>query len=648
MTNYKLSYDWTKTLQIARTFKIPVIDWEIESVEDDFMVPEPPSLSGIIASTTNKSSSSNTTTTKEENYIIDDISSLSTISDIKVSNPPRKHTYGKERVERKGNIYDKLYNACLKGQINIISDILKKCTQTLALDEDGQTPLYAACVGDHPEVAKLLIDAGYEVNHQDNNGKTPLHAAFENHAPDLAKIIITQFHANTDIRDKQNFTPLHTAIDRGYYSYSQQLAQFLCQDVGTEVSWIQLQAACFEENTKYMKFLLDAKTNVNHNSSAGHTPLHIAVTKSNINIITLLLDQNVDINDKAIDGKIPLHIAVENGEETIIQTLLAQKADTNLKDTFGNTSLHLAVQLKKQETNSRLVKSEVSYQSPFPATYSTCSAQAVQAIIEHGADVNAVNNKGQTALFIACSDGQENFVKILLDAGTDPNITDKSKDSSLHSAIYGHCSIESLNELISHGAHVDAVNDIGETPLLTACKAGQTESVSLLLKLKADLSIANIDGYTSLHFAAVADCSADTVLQIIEYGADVNAVDKRNRTALLLSCLNVNSCSIVKILLAAGADPIIADDEGFSCLHAAIYGHCSKETLQALIDHGADIDAKKEDGTNALLSACTKGQSESVRFLLEAGADVNITSPDGNTSLHFAVYGRVAMKRCRK
>ena len=634
--NYKLSYDWAKTLQIARAFKIPDIDWEIDSVEDGFMVPEPPSLSGIIDTITSKSSSSKTTTNKEENYIIDDMSSLSNISDVKVSNPPSKHTYGKERVERKGNIYDKLYNACLKGQISIINDILKKCTETLIPDEDGQTPLYAACVGDHPEVVNLLIDSGYDVNHQDKDGKTPLHAAFENHAPELAQTIITQFHANTAMRDAQNYTPLHTAINRGYYSYSQQLAQFLCQDVGTEVSWIQLQAACFQGNTKYVKFLLDAKTNVNHNSSAGHAPLHIAIKKSNMNIITLLLDQNVDINDRAIDGKTPLHMAVENGDETIIQTLLAQKADANLKDAFGNTCLHLAVQLK-QKTRQRLVKSEASSQSPFAAPYSTCSAQAVQSIIEHSTDVNAVNNQGETALWFACFDGQGIFVKILLDAGADPNITDKAKDSCLHSTIRSYCSIDTVTEIIHHSADIDAVNDIGETPLLVACNTGQTEIVRLLLKLKANPTIANVDGDTSLH--AAVDCNTETLQEIIDHVADVNVVNKKGRTALLLSCFNGHMDSVT-VLLEAGADPTIADEEGLSCLQAAIYGNSSKDTLQSLIDRGAHIDARKGNGSNALLSACGTGQLESVRFLLEAGADVFIVNNDGTTSLLAAVHGR--------
>ena len=215
--------------------------------------------------------------------------------------------------------------------------------------------MFAACIGNHPETIMLLINCGYDINQQDNDGKTPLHIVFENHEPDLAETLITQFTADIVVRDKHNWTPLHTAIDRGFFSYSQQLSQFLHQDVDSEVKWIQLHAACFNDNVQGVQTLLDAKTDVNHASAAGHTPLHIAVAKSNTDLVSYLLDQNVDVNCKNTNGQTPLHIAVDKGEENIIHQLLKKKADPSLKDVLGNTSLHLAVQMK-QEMKPGLLK----------------------------------------------------------------------------------------------------------------------------------------------------------------------------------------------------------------------------------------------------------------------------------------------------
>ena len=643
--NDNLMYDWEdcETRKVVKAF--PISDYETDYDQSSIeypLVPEP-SISGIGDSSI-IIPQQGTISDVEENFIEDDMSSLSNISEIQVSKPPKKHEFGKERAEREGNIYDRLYNVCLKGELSTLNDILEKHS-TLMQDEDGQTALYAACIGDHREIIKRLIDFGYDVNHQDKEGKTPLHITFENHAPELAQILITEFKANTEIRDKQNWTPLHTAIDRGYSYYSCEFSQrFLHQDVDNEVSWIQLHAASFNENKQDVQFLLDSGTDVNHVSSAGHTPLHIAVTKSNIDLVALLLDHNVNINSVTTDGKTPLHIAVDKVDEDIIQKLLSQSADPRLKDALGNTSLHLAVQVK-QETRSKFVKKGVSYTISYPTSYRKCSVQTVEAIIEHGADVNAMNNRGQTALWFACVDGQDSVVKIRLDREAEPNIADKHQDSCLHAAIHGRCSTETIQKIVDHGAHVNAVNKDGATPLLLACSAAHEGAVRLLLKVKADTNIADGDGDTTLHAATY--CSEETLQAVIDYGAHVNAVNKRGRTSLLLSCF-YRQMDSVKVLLEAGADPTIADEEGFSCLHAAIDGRCSTDILQALIHHGAHIDAARKDGTNAFLRACTTGQSESVNFLVEAGADVNITKPDGNTCLHIAVKGRCSKEALQK
>ena len=642
----ELSYDWgtDEVLQMAKAYRISS-DEESEDGyrSDDFLVPEPPSVSGIMEGTS-YTSSSKMTTDVEENYIVDDMSSLTNITDIEVSNAPQEHEFVKERVERRGNIYDKLYNACLKGEVSIVKAFLETYHGTFLPDEDGQTPLYAACLGNHSEIIKLLISFGYDVNHQDNEGKTPLHRTFENHNPDFAQILITQFSANTEVRDVQNWTPLHTAIDRGYFNYSDDLnCKFFDTDIGTDVTWIQLHAACFKGRTQDVQVLLDSNTDINHVSSAGYTPLHIAVTTNNSDLVTLLVDQNADVNSMTSRRQTPLHIAAENCNDSIIQKLLTIKADVNLKDELGNTSLHLSVQL-----NQRLKLQKVGARADTDDTgFQTCSIQTIEALIDHGAEVNAVNNISRTALWFACCEGQDAFAKILLHAGANPNITDKYGDSSLHSAVTGYCSKETLEELIDHGAHVNTANDNGDTAILLAACRAQREIVRLLLIAKADPNIADANGDACLHGAVDVECSGEILQDLIAYGADVNAVNKSGRTPLLLSCF-FGQMDSVNVLLAAGADPTISDKEDFSCLHAAVDGWCSKDTLQALINQGAHIDAKRKDGTTALLSACRTGQSTSVVFLLDSGADVKIERSDGNTCLHLAVHRPCTKDAIRK
>ena len=319
----ELSYDWEtdETLRMAKAYRISSDEeGSDDNTSDKFLVPEPPSISGIMEGTSYISSSKRTTTV-EENYIMDDMSSLTDISETKVSNAPQMHEFAKERVEREGNIYDKLCNACLKGQVSIVKCILKTHNGILTLtpDEHGQTPVYAACLGNHTDIIEVLISFGFDVNHQDKEGKTPLHRTFENNDPDFAKILITQFCANTEVRDAQNWTPLHTAIDRGYFNYSHDLnCKYFHEDVGTEVTWLQLHAACFKGKKQDVQVLLDSNTDINHVSSAGYTPLHIAVTKNNTDLVTLLVDQNADVNSMTSRRQTPLHIAAENCNDSII------------------------------------------------------------------------------------------------------------------------------------------------------------------------------------------------------------------------------------------------------------------------------------------------------------------------------------------
>ena len=164
-----------------------------------------------------------------------------------------------------------------------------------------------------------------------------------------------------------------------------------------------------------------------------------------------------------------------------------------------------------------------------------------------------------------------------------------------------------VHNIISNGAQVNAVNNIGETPLLTACSAAQRQLVSLLLKSKAGPNIVNVEGHGSLHKAVDADCCRETLQEIIRHGADVNAKDKRGRTALLLSCF-YRQVDSLKMLIEAGANPTINDEEGFSCIHAPVDGRCSTDVLQKLIDHGAHVNAKRKDGTTALMRACRTRQ----------------------------------------
>ena len=212
-------------------------------------------------------------------------------------------------------------------------------------------------------------------------------------------------------------------------------------------------------------------------------------------------------------------------------------------------------------------------------------------------------------------------------AGANPNLPDRDGDTVLHKAINKGCSIETVQVIVGHGAHLDVVNKEGAAPLLLACRKAQNECIKLLLEVGADATISDGDGNTCLHKAVDKQCDKDTVHALVDHGAPANAVNKKSRTALILACLN-KQMDLMYVLLDADTDPNISDADGDTCLHIAVYKGFSKEILQAMIDHQADVNAVNNKGYTALALACKKNQFDSVKILLNAGADANIVDAD--------------------
>jgi len=128
---------------------------------------------------------------------------------------------------------------------------------------------------------------------------------------------------------------------------------------------------------------------------------------------------------------------------------------------------------------------------------------------------------------------------------------------------------------------------------------------------------------------------AATVLQMIQRGVDVNALDERGRSALQLSSFD-GFDEVVKLLLDAGADTKHVDTQGRTALMFAATGP-HLDAVKLLIDAGSPIDAvDKEEQFTALMFAAAEGQLEVVEALLRADANPNTRDVDGESALDFA------------
>ncbi|KXG52095.1 uncharacterized protein PGRI_083790 [Penicillium griseofulvum] len=141
---------------------------------------------------------------------------------------------------------------------------------------------------------------------------------------------------------------------------------------------------------------------------------------------------------------------------------------------------------------------------------------------------------------------------------------------------------------------------------------------------------------------AASEGHANIVQLLLDQGADVNAQDGKNGTALQAAALEGHA-HIVRLLLDQGADVNAQGGWYGTALQAAsLRGH--GEVVQMLLDQGADINARGgEDGT-ALHSAALGGHPENIRLRLKRGADVNAQGGEDGTALHRKKFARPPIK----
>lgn len=174
------------------------------------------------------------------------------------------------------------------------------------------------------------------------------------------------------------------------------------------------------------------------------------------------------------------------------------------------------------------------------------------------------------------------------------NSVDQDHRSALHYAAAAS-SIDVLRFLISRKANVDQQTSVGVTPLMWAMEFQDLEGFKLLLAARPNLELAR---HETLSFTPLAAA----------------AWDSRTEYA--------------KLLLDAGANPNVRDEEGWTPLLRATYNHAPIRLIGMLLDHGAQVDARNDGGNASLSHALRAGDADAARLLLEHGADVRVTGFD--------------------
>lgn len=345
----------------------------------------------------------------------------------------------------------------------------------------------------------------------------------------------------------------------------------------------------------------------------GWTPLRSATHQGDIEIVRSLLaaKANPDLQDNR--GWTPLMIAVAQGNEVLVEMLLAAGANPDVVDKFGWTPLLRALYQGREKMVDRLLTA--------------------------GANPHLAGKYSYTPLMSAAHQGYADKVRLFLDRNVDVTPAFRGSTALHFTARSTHDSPEIARMLIAAGADINARRANGSTPLNDAAIKGKMATIQVLLAAKANPDLADENGWAPL-FSAVQQGNAEMVKSLLAASADVNAVDNEGWTPLHYTVnyhddLEHDFPDIARLLIEAGANIDAREEDGDTPLSIAAMNQ-KPATFAVLMAAKADPNLAANDGRTPLIYAAEAGNSTMVSALLDAGANINASDNDGRTALHFA------------
>ena len=339
-----------------------------------------------------------------------------------------------------------LHNAVENQHIKTVKILLEAGADMNLCDTWGRTPLHIAAARGDTEMVKLLLEAGADLNYRNNKGETAIFSAAECHSTTETITLLADAGADINAQDNCGRTALSSAV--------------LCR------------------NKNAVKILLDMGCSPDIPGRDRAPAIADAVVNGSGEIVEMMVNAGAKFLNAGLNGEDLILRAVYYGELESAKILLEHGSDPNAKDSADNYALISAI----SSENPGIIK----------------------LLLEAGADIDVKSGKlGTTALIEAARYAKSTAAKMLLEHGTDPNITDNAGETPLISAIPEYAGeacrkrLKIISMLVEAGGGLDTQNRWKRTALHKAAFSGYVSIIKKLLKYGADPEIPDFHGNTA-------------------------------------------------------------------------------------------------------------------------------------------------------
>ena len=436
-------------------------------------------------------------------------------------------------------------------------------------------------------------------------------------------------------------------------------------DGATALLW-----AAHRDDLDLVDLLLDAGADVNAADDHGVTPLQRAAENASPAMIDGLLEAGADVNAAQTSGLTALMIAARTGDTRVLRVLLKHGADIDAatRET-RSTALMWAVAGSHPDSVRALLDAGANPRASTAAGFTPLLFAArngdiamARLLIAAGVDVNHTGADGTHALPYAIVRGHDEFARFLLDRGANPNGA-MGGVPALHAAV-GRVDtwLADWNRRHGGGARYStrgssAFDPVGALPLVKALLARGADPNGRIASSAMFMSYIGYPKKGAFEPFAVGtgDLQGATPLWIAAYSANARVKDIRfgrpEGTGAVEGAASRASAQVLRLLLAAGADPHLTTDDGTTPLMvAAGLGRSTytpreprgarspgaERAVEILVEAGADVDAVNEAGFTALHGAAFRGLNEVIEYLVAQGADIDARDFRGRTAYRMA------------